>query len=271
MRETKRGLMSYLARSPSLRSRLSATERPLLGTFIKTPSIHVVEILGAAGFDFLVVDAEHAAFDRQSIDLALLAARSAGVHSVVRVRNCNATEILAALDDGADGVLAPHISSREQAEALVRACRYSGGRGFSNSPRAGAYGATPMWRHVDDEDERVAVIAMIEDPSAIECIDEILSVDGIDAIFIGRGDLAVAMRDREAGAPSVQAAAHRIIDAAVRHSKPVWLLPSNAAEAVTFAQRQVKGFIVSSDQGLMRSAALQTLAEFRSPFAKLEV
>lgn len=262
--------MPDVTRQPSFRSRLAGTDSPLLGTFIKTPSVHVVEILGASGFDFLVIDAEHAAFNRQSVDLALLAARAAGIHAVVRVRNCDASEILAALDDGADGVLVPHISSREQAEALVSACRYSRGRGFSNSPRAGAYGATAMWRHVDGEDGRVAVIAMIEDPPAIECIDEILSVEGIDAIFIGRGDLTVAMDDRAAGAPSVQAAAHQIIDAAVRHSKPVWLLPSNAAEAVTFAQRQVKGFIVSSDQGLMRSAALQTLAEFRAPFMKLE-
>ncbi|MGF6876904.1 HpcH/HpaI aldolase family protein [Paraburkholderia sp. MM5477-R1] len=253
---------------PILRSRLSVTERPLLGTFVKTPSVHVVEILGAAGFDFLVIDGEHAAFDRQSIDLALLAARAAGVHAVVRVRNCDATEILAALDDGADGVLVPHISSREQAEALIRACRYSRGRGFSNSPRAGAYGAKAMWRHVDDEDGRVAVIAMIEDPSAVECIEDILSVDGIDAIFIGRGDLTVAMGDREVGAPLVQAAANRVIEAAVRQSKPVWLLPSSPTEAAAFAERQVKGFIISSDQGLMRSAALATLSEFRAPFDK---
>ncbi|WP_321821574.1 MULTISPECIES: HpcH/HpaI aldolase family protein [unclassified Burkholderia] len=248
---------------------MSNTGQPLLGTFIKTPSVHVVEILGAAGFDFLVIDAEHAAFDRHSIDLALLAARAAGVHAVVRVRNYDATEILAALDDGADGVLVPHISSREQAKALVRACRYSSGRGFSNSPRAGAYGATAMWRHVDNEDERVAVIAMIEDPSAVESIEEILSVDGIDAIFIGRGDLTVAMADREAGAPSVQAAANRVIEAAVRHAKPVWLLPSSAEEAVTLTKQQVKGFIVSSDQGLLRSVALKTLREFRAPFDKM--
>ena len=256
------GGMREDSRSQVFRNAVLASHRTLLGTFVKTPSVHVIEILSRIGFDFLVLDAEHAPFERGTLDLALLSARAGGIPAVVRVPSNDVPSILSALDDGAAGVLVPHVSSREQAEALVSTCRYSRRRGFSNSPRAGGYGTRSMWEHVDAEDQRVTVIAMIEDPVAVENIDEILSVDGLDAIFVGRGDLAVAMNDRGAGAPSVQESTRRVIDSARRHGKPVWLLPASAAEAAWFKEMDVAGFIVSSDQALMRAAALQTLREF---------
>lgn len=128
------------------RSRFLAGET-LIGTFVKTPSPHVVEILGTVGFDFIVIDAEHAPFSRRSIDMALLAARAAGVAAIVRTADRGAAQLLAALDDRAAGVLVPHIDSAEAARRLVSTCRYSGQRGYSNSPRAGGYGATAMWDH----------------------------------------------------------------------------------------------------------------------------
>ena len=115
----------------------------LLGTFIKTPTTHATEILGGVGFDFVVIDEEHAPFDRVTIDMALLAARASQTAGIVRVAEPTPSKLLAVLDDGASGVLVPHVYSVEKAKEIVAACRYRGGkRGFSNSPRAGAMGSS---------------------------------------------------------------------------------------------------------------------------------
>src|SRR5699024_3132850 len=113
-----------------------------------------------------------------------------GIYAAVRVPSLNVETIALALDCGADAILAPHISSPSDAETLVDLCRYRGGRrGFSGVTRAGNYGGSAMWNHVDKSDASIGVIAMIEDLEAIACIDEITAVAGLDGVFIGRGDL----------------------------------------------------------------------------------
>lgn len=253
--------MSLLTRR-TLKDRLQANDAPLFGTFIKTPSVHGVEIIGGLGYDFVVIDAEHAPFDRRAIELLILAARASGVMALVRVGDVNAHEILAVLDDGADGVIAPHIWSAERAKQLVAMSRYDGSRGFSNSPRAGGYGTRSLWEHVDQADSEVVVIAMIEDPEAIDNIDAILATDGLDAIFIGRGDLTVAMNDREPGAPQVKEATDKVVLAAQRAGKPVFILAATPEDAANYRRQGVRGFVVSSDQGFLRAAAQQALNAF---------
>ena len=235
----------------------------LLGTFIKTPSPHTTEIVGALGFDFVVIDEEHAPFDRVSIDTVLLACRAAGTAGIVRVAESSPAKLLAALDDGAVGVMTPHLSSVTAAKAVSDACRYRNGkRGFSNSPRAGGYGSLPLAQHVKSQDAAVTVIGMIEDPEAIEGITEIVAVDGIDGFFIGRGDLAVALRESSIDAPVVQAATEKIIRAARSAGKPVCVMVSSAAEANAFKALGASAFLVASDQGFLRQAALKTLTDF---------
>ncbi len=234
----------------------------LYGTFIKTSTTHSIEILGGAGYDFVLIDAEHAPFDRVTTDTCILAARAAGAAPLVRVASPN--DVLGALDDGAFGVMVPHITSAQTARDIVDLCRYSGRRGFSNSPRAGDYGARTTWEHIDAADKEVLLLGMIEDPEAVEKADEIVAVDGLDAVFIGRGDLTAAYRDREAGAPKVKAATLKVIEACKRHNKPVFLLTANAKEAAEYAALGVSGFVTGSDQGFMRIAATAALKDYQS-------
>jgi 2-keto-3-deoxy-L-rhamnonate aldolase RhmA len=236
----------------------------LLGTFIKSPGPWSVEIMGIAGFDFVVIDAEHAPFDRTSTELAILAARASGLASIVRTAGSAPEALLAALDDGATGVMVPHVKSPEIARQIVAACRYSAGRGISNAPRAGRYGATSMWEHADRADQEVTVFAMIEDVEAVENIDAILGVSGIDGVFIGRGDLTVAMNDREPGAPRVAHATAKVLKACARASVPACLFATSSAEAQTFKDAGVTAFVVASDQGFMRTAATSAMAQFQS-------
>ncbi len=248
----------------TFRSRLSRGDLQV-GTFIKTPTGHATEILGDLGFDFIVIDAEHAPFDRGTIDQILLATRAAGLAGIVRVPSGAGPDMLSALDCGAAGVLVPHVTSAEMARQVVAACRFrSGHRGFSPSGRAGRYGGTPMWDYVDACDTLSTVVGMIEDPEAVEAIDEIVAVDGLDAVFIGRGDLMVSMGVQSPMAEELARATEAIINAAVAVGKPVIAMTPGGKDAEWLKSLGVNGFIIASDQGFMRQAAAGALKEMRA-------
>ena len=201
--------MTTRAPYTQFRGRLEAGDH-MLGTFIKFPSTHSTEIVGAVGFDFVVIDQEHSAFDRTTIDMMVLGARAYNVTPIVRVAEASPSSILSVLDLGAMGVLVPHIDTPEKARDIAAACRYRGGiRGFATTTRAGDFGGASMARHKDRQDAEVTCIAMIEDPHAIEHADDILAVDGIHAVFIGRGDLYSAYEAESMQAPVVRKAAER--------------------------------------------------------------
>jgi staphyloferrin B biosynthesis citrate synthase len=235
---------------------------PLIGAFVKLPAVQGIEIIGSLGFDFVVIDEEHGPFDRNSIDLALLAARASNIAALVRTGDRQAHKLLAALDGGAAGVLAPHVASKDAARQVVNACRYNADRGYSNATRAGAFGGAPMWSHMTTSDSSATVVAMIEHPDGVAEIEQILSIEGIDGVFVGRADLAVALDDRAPGAPLVDAATQKIILAAQAVHKPVCLYVANASEARSFGDLGVRVFVVSSDQGYLRSGAVRALEDF---------
>lgn len=258
--------MNHRARPPAceFRRRLLARE-PLLGTFVKTPTLHATEIIGELGFDFVVIDAEHAPFDRVSIDRALVAAKAWNIAALVRVERNDSAPILAALDDGAHGILVPHVSTPEGAATMVAASHYRGGkRGFSNSPRAGGYGRAGIEEHVAAADGSVVAMAMIEDPQALDRLESILSTQGLDAAFIGRGDLTVALGATSTHSPEVRSAVERIASVARAADKPLCAHVGDLAsdEARWLRSLGITAFIVASDQGLLRRAAAQTLADF---------
>lgn len=246
------------------RARLTGGER-LLGTFLKTATGHATEILGGAGFDFVVVDAEHAPFSRGDIDLLMLAARAAGIASVVRVASAEESQLQTALDCGAAGVLVPHVDSADALRSVIAACRFLGGRrGFSNSPRAGEYGALGFADYITTSDAATSIIAMIEDVAALDRLDDIFAVEGLNAGFIGRGDLSAALGAPGVGDPAVVAAVARITEAARRHGVPLiaHVGAGDDPDVARLGAAGVTAFLVSSDQGLMRHAALSTRRAF---------
>ena len=251
-----------MAQGPlSFSQRLHAGEL-VVGTFLKTPTSHATEIIGDLGFDFVVIDQEHAPFDRTSTDVALLAARALNVPALVRVSGSDA--ILSVLDCGATGVLVPHVASAAYAREIAAFCRYRGGRrGFATSTRAGRYTAVPMWRHIGDSDANTVVVAQIEDPEALNEIDAIAATDGIDALFIGRGDLTAAFGDESKDPPRVREAVERISEASRKARKPISVYVGNEAEAAWLRSLGANMFVLSSDQGFLRQGAAKGLADVR--------
>lgn len=242
------------------RQRVLAGER-LFGTFLKSATTHAAEILAQVGYDFVVIDEEHAPFNPETTERILLACHHAGIAGVVRVADTG--HVLRVLDCGAAGVLVPHVDSAERATRVAAAARYRGGsRGFSNTTRAGGFGRAGMAEHIAAQDAAVAVIAMIEDPPAIDAIGAIAAVDGIDAFFIGRGDLTVAYQADSQSAPPVRAAVEAITDAAAAAGRRVFVMSGTPEDAADLAGRGATGFIMASDQGFLRQGAAATLKSF---------
>lgn len=253
---------------PIFAERLRANEL-LVGTFVKTPSFQVAEILGSVGFDFIVIDEEHAPLNRETIDAMLLAARAMGLAAFVRIGEPTAFSILSQLDAGATGVFVPHVDSVEKARQIAAACRYrNGARGFSRTGRAGGYGTAPLDDHLAAQDAGTVCVCMIEDPQGIEIIDEIAAVPGVDALFVGRGDLSVAMGERSQTAEPVREATHRVITAAQKANKPVMMLAAGDDDQKMLAAAGVRVFLTGSDQGFLRSAATSALAARRAAMSQ---
>lgn len=226
-----------------------------VGTFVKTTSPQCIEILGGAGLDFAVLDAEHAPFDRAALDLAMIAGRAANLPLFVRVLDRSAAGLLSVLDMGAAGVLVPHVDSEQDAADAVAHCRYVGGdRGYSSSPRAAGYGALGMKQAIAHGDRNV-VVCQIESVPAVDNVARIAAVPGVAALFIGRADLALSMGLDSARDPRVTEATESVIRATLAAGKTVGMFVGSNAEREKYRALGVRWFIQGSDQSLLRQAA----------------
>lgn len=238
-----------------LKQRLSSGET-LWGSFLKTPSPILVEVLAAAGLDLLCIDAEHAPFDRAAIDTCVMAGRASGLPVIVRPPSAAAEHILNALDCGADGVLLPHIRSADEARAAVAATHYGrGGRGYAGSSRAAGFGMTPMPHHLSTSAERSTVIIQIEDVEAVDAIDAIAAVAGLDALFIGRIDLTVALGETDPDAPAVIAAVERVLAAAQGAGLPAGMFVPRDSDVSHWAGKGARLFLQGSEHAFIRAGA----------------
>lgn len=243
----------------TFRERLVAGDL-LAGTWIKTPHPHVVEVLSLSSLDVLVLDAEHAPFDRASLDVCILAARAGGKAVLVRPASAAHEQILNALDLGADGVILPHIRTPQGAADAVKACQYvSGGRGYAGSSRAAGYTTKGMAKHRADA-KKVVVIAQIEDVEGVDNIDAITRVQGIDALFIGRADLTIAYGAETPDDAVVVAAVDRIVAAGKAAGRVTGMFLGRAGDVPMWRDKGTSLFILQSDHDFLLQGAAR-LAE----------
>lgn len=177
----------------SFKARLKAGDR-LIGCWMTMADIYSAEILGTAGFDWIVVDGEHAPNDIRSMRDQLIALEASETHPVVRVPIGETRLIKQVLDVGAQTVLVPMVETAQQAKDLVRACRYppEGTRGVgASAARASRFAA--IADYVATADDQICLLVQVENLTGIENLDEILAVDGVDGVFIGPADLSTDM------------------------------------------------------------------------------
>lgn len=177
----------------TLKQRLHAGDR-LLGVLVRLPADDLVEMAAISGFDFVVIDCEHGPNEVTDLRRHIVVAEVHQVPVLVRVGSDEAALTLRALDQGAAGIIAPHIDTPAQAAALVDAVHYPplGHRGFATYTRVGDFGRADPAHHQARMLAETLVVAMIESPDGVRQAPGILAVPGLDAIMIGTADLRAA-------------------------------------------------------------------------------
>lgn len=242
------------------RSRIKAGDA-LTGTFVKTPSSEIIEILALAGLDFICLDSEHAAFDRRELDWCLALARALHLPTLVRVSHAASETLLQALDSGAAGVLVPHVRNAAIAAEVARSARFgASGRGYAGSTRQGGFTARNMPVFLDESASEVVVIAQIEDPEALEQVDAITATEGIDGVFFGAADLGVGLGLGASSGPRIDLA----FAATAAAAKAAGIaLGAYGAQPSTLAGLREKGVqiaLIGSDQGMVLGGARALVA-----------
>ena len=174
---------------------------PTLGMQNFSGSPHMLEILGVAGFDCVMIDTEHTSFSTAECAHLIRAAQSFGLSPLIRVHAPYDVQIGKALDAGAEGVVVPRVNTKLDASRAVSAACYppQGTRGMCPDTRGAGYDMDGWIDYARQLPENVAVILLIEDKLALAEIDEICSVDGIAAVFFGPGDFGVSLGAAERG------------------------------------------------------------------------
>ena len=154
-----------------------------------------VEIMGFAGFDFVIIDAEHGPISMENAQNMIRAAESVNITPIIRVGSNDEVLILRALDIGAQGIEIPQINSKPDAVRAVKSVKYSpqGERGVCRYVRAANYSSMDKFKYFESANKETMIIAHIEGVEGINNLDEILSVSGIDVIFIGPYDLSQSL------------------------------------------------------------------------------
>ncbi len=199
--------------------------QPVFGGLLRTPEPTMVEVLGYAGYDYVVLDAEHGAHSFEALDSLILTAYASDITPIVRVNENSPGLIMRVLDIGAQGVLVPHIKGPEDARRAVAAAMYppDGARGIGPN-RGSQFGAIPSQEYFKSINDAVAVLLMMEEAEAVENIEAITEVKGITALSIGLSDLSGSLGvPGQADHPSVQAAVAKLMAAAARKGIPVSL------------------------------------------------
>ena len=177
-----------------LKKRLQAGDT-VVGPFVIIPSVPMVDTLGYAGMDFCIIDTEHGPVSVESATDLVIAAQGTGVAPIIRVGDNDERLILRALDIGAEGVQVPQINSIPDAEAVVHAAKYAplGERGLSIFTRAGNYFADDGAGHTDRQNEETMTVVHIEGKRGLDNLDEIMTVDGLDVLFLGPYDISQSL------------------------------------------------------------------------------
>jgi 4-hydroxy-2-oxoheptanedioate aldolase len=235
-----------------------------VGGWLSLANTHVAELMAHAGFDWLCVDLQHGLLDYRDLLHMLPAISTTDTTPIVRVPGNDPRDIMKALDAGALGVIVPLVNSRAEAAAAVAACRYPplGIRSYGPT-RAALYGGRGYAAEANDE---IACIVMIETRDGIANVEEIVTTPGLDGVYLGPSDLALALGLPPRGDtddPLHLATVDRILETCKRHRVPVGIHTSG----LDYAQRRLAaGFdfvALGSDAGWLMQSVTSALAAAR--------
>ncbi len=235
---------------------------PTYGGWLSIPSSLSAEAVGHQGFDYVCIDMQHGMIDYSAATEMLLAIHSADSCPIVRVPSNDFAAINRMLDVGALGIIVPMIDSADDARAAVRACRYAPDGSRSYGPTRASFVAGP--NYFATANAAVACIPMIETRPALDALEEILAVPGVDAVYVGPNDLSLALGlgpglDNEG---AYQVAHQRIAKACAAHGV-IAGIHANAGLAAKHVEAGYRMITVSSDLGALTAGAARDLRKSR--------
>jgi len=252
-------------RSNSLRSKLQ-TQNFVLGTFLQIPSPAVVELLGLAGFDFVVVDCEHGPITVQGTENLIGAALSSGISVVVRPPVCDPPAISQPLDRGAAGVQVPQISTPAMAHLMVHSGKYhpAGMRGLQPYVRSASYRAYGTPEYLAYSNQETVLVAQVEGTEGIANLESILQVEGWDVAFVGPYDLSQSLGiPAQVTHPRVQEAMASAVRLAAKTGKRIGTYCDDAETAIRYREIGVSYLTVSIDSYFLLSGARAVVTKLR--------
>ena len=229
--------------------------KKLIGCWSSLSNAITTEVLGVAGFDWILLDGEHSPNDIATFIPQLMALKDSASAPVVRPSSNNVVEIKRLLDAGFYNFLVPFVESVDEAKRAVSATRYppQGIRGVSVSQRSNRYGSVPDY--FKSINEHICVMVQIESRAGVAAARDIAALDGVDGIFVGPSDLAAGLGHLgNAGHPEVQAAMASIFADAKACGKPIGILAPVEADARRYMAMGATFVAVGSDLGVFRSA-----------------
>ena len=252
-------------RKNALKAKLRAGE-PVVGVLLTIQNADLVELFGHLGYDFVFLDAQHGGIGVETARELMRAAELTSMTALVRVPRNDPSVILEYLDAGAGGIIVPNVMSRADADAAVRAIKYAplGNRGNMSSSRAALYGlAGSAAEYIARANRETMFLPILEDREVLDVLDEVVGVEGVDAVLIGPGDLALSLgvpggwQD-----PRVQAEVDRIHAAARAAGKAAIMVALDHEDARRLREQGYQGLMVVTTS-LIATAAREFLQAMR--------
>jgi len=228
-------------------------------------SIGSIKLMANAGYDFLFLDMEHAMFDWETMMHLVQTALLCDIVPIVRPTDNLYSLVARAFDSGAQGVIIPRVESREQVEAAVSYAKYPplGRRGAGGDGRNG-YNRKGVLEAIEDANREGMVVVQIESAAAVENIEEIASVDGMDVMLIGPQDLSISIGCHgDFSHPDFLAAAQKITDVGRKHGKAVGMVEKEASAMQRWYDMGMRFLVTSSDSHMLLSSATRCVQELK--------
>ena len=223
-------------------------------------------IFAAAGFDFVFIDMEHGNYSMETVADLIRGAKSAGIATIIRVPHLETHFISRVLDAGAEGIMVPMTSTRQQAEEIVRYSKYTplGQRGFGNQTGQTDYKPLKTPDFMKEANEHTLIVAQIETREAIENIEAILDVEGIDVGLIGPNDLSISMGiPDQMGSEIITKAIEKVVESAKKKGKASGIHIGNIEALKKWRTKGMTVLAFSTDIGFMYNASKSSLEELK--------
>lgn len=251
----------------SIKKRLQDGEL-VLGTIIsEVRNPNIAYMLMQSGFDFFILDNEHGSYNPETVSDIIAAARGAGISVIVRIPEISRESILKPLDAGASGLLVPMVNTVEEAREVIRHAKYpeTGSRGAAIRRPHNLYARVNAADYLKQANENTFIAVQAETTQALENIDEIASVEGVDCIFVGPFDLSISLGiPGQINHPAEVDAIGKVAEACQRHGKTAGILMFDQELLLKWIREGFRFAVYSSDISMLADAASNAVKELRN-------